>query len=178
MPFPPPGDLPHSGIELASFATACISRLILFYCAIWESQVSTGCLACWPWGEGRWQHNPRRLAGSIGAAGSPQRVGFGWGSWRSGNPSAGVARRWGRRVWNAPCLLGRCGQTLGLITGTAKAQDGASDCGEARAFRSVEPVLLGHPPKEPRAGSRWGWWRARACRDSGGNTPMVTAEGS
>lgn len=125
-----------------------------------------------------WQHNPRRLAGRIGAAGSPQRVGFGWGSWRSGNPSAGVARRWGRRVWNAPCLLGRCGQTLGLITGTAKAQDGASDCGEARAFRSVEPVLLGHPPKEPRAGSRWGWWRARACRDSGGNTPMVTAEGS
>lgn len=62
----------------------------------------------------------------------------------------------------SPCLLGRCGQAWRLITGPAKAQDGASDFGEACAFRSVEPVLLGHPPKEPRAGSRWGWWRARA----------------
>ena len=78
----------------------------------------------------------------------------------------------------SPCLLGRCGQAWRLITGPAQAQDGASDFGEARAFRRVEPVLLGHPPKEPRAGSRWGWWRAQACRDSGGNTPLVTAQGS
>ena len=55
LPFPPPGDLPHSGIELASFTTACFSRLILHYCTTWESQVSTGRLACWAWSEGRWQ---------------------------------------------------------------------------------------------------------------------------
>lgn len=78
----------------------------------------------------------------------------------------------------SPCLLGTCGQTWGLITGAAKVQDRASDLGEAHAFRSVEPVLLGRPPREPRAGTRSGWWRDGACRDSGGNTPMVTAEDS
>ena len=60
LPFPPPGDRPDSGIKLASFAMACISRLILYYCTTWESQESTGHLACGVWGKGRWQRNPTR----------------------------------------------------------------------------------------------------------------------
>ena len=64
LPFPPPRDLPNSGIEFTSFATACISRLILFYCATWESQVSTGRLV-----KGSGSETPQ---GEEGGGQSPQ----------------------------------------------------------------------------------------------------------
>ena len=31
LPFPPPGDLPNSGIELASLCVSCIGRQILYH---------------------------------------------------------------------------------------------------------------------------------------------------
>lgn len=78
-------------------------------------------------------------------------------------PSAGVARRWGRRACKAPCLPGRCGQTLGLITGTAKAQDGASDFWRSTCLQEQCGASPGGSPTEGAKG--WvqvGWWRARS----------------
>jgi len=37
LPFPPPGDLPNPGIELASLASCFTDRQILHHCATWEA---------------------------------------------------------------------------------------------------------------------------------------------
>ena len=124
-----------------------------------EPLLSSQGTSFWGHGQGLWgllcgSTTPGGLLGALVLRGL-QRVGFGGGSWQGGNPSAGVARRCGRQAWEVPLPAGQVWADLGLITGAAKVQDRASDLGEASAFRSVEPVLLGRP-REPRAGTRSG----------------------
>ena len=37
LPFPSPGDVPSPGIELASLASICIGRGVLYHCTAWEA---------------------------------------------------------------------------------------------------------------------------------------------
>ena len=36
LPFPSPGNLPHSGTETVSLRISCVGRQILYHCATWE----------------------------------------------------------------------------------------------------------------------------------------------
>lgn len=85
----------------------------------------------------------------------------------------GMARwRQERLLWEGPpvlpaCWVGECGQAWGLTTGPTKAQDGAPDSGDTRAFlQECGASPAGSPTKgAPRGRGNGGlgpggpWWR-------------------